>query len=166
MNDNCVPISNVSKIKKNNDDDKPMIKLEQPELDEEFHDALFSEEEVDTLKKERVDITKKEKVDDVKHVIEFDTKIKNENTCEKDMDETLYVYFNKNCYPGSGMRKKKIEKLPNSIGPGPVARVLQEAISIFVNLDYFPSTALKRIKTNQKMLFSGPEGISKLIISK
>lgn len=174
MNDNCVPSSDVSKTKKNNKDDiKSVIKLEQPELDEEFHDALFSEEEVNTLKKENVDFTKKEKIDNVKHLKELDTNNEDANSREKNMDETLCpnklklsVYFNKSCYPGSGMIKKKVDRLPNSIGPGPVTKILQEAITTFVNLDYFPSIALKKIKKNQQMLFNGPGGVSKLITSK
>ncbi|KAL5237491.1 hypothetical protein ACI65C_004901 [Semiaphis heraclei] len=71
----------------------------------------------------------------------------------------MCIYFNKYCYPGGHVVKKKILNLPNSIDPGPVSTILREAISLFVDLDCFPWNALKKIKEVQNMLFNGPGGV-------
>jgi len=75
----------------------------------------------------------------------------------------MCIYFNKDCYPGGHVVKKKILNLPVCIGPGPVPLILQEAITIFVDLDYMPWNALKKIKKIQNMLFNGPGGVEMLI---
>lgn len=122
------------------------IKMESPELDEEFHDALFSEEE-DTIKKENTEIKIKESIlkNSIKAVYE------------------MTIYFNKNCYSGTRTVKKKISNLPMSIGPGPVSKILHKAIILFINLDFSPRDALKKIKKSQHMLFDGPGGVEILI---
>lgn len=124
------------------------VKIESPELDEEFHDALFSEEE--TMQKENTDV----KIEEIK---------------PKNLIKAVYemiIYFNKNCYSGTHTVKKKISNLPMSIGPGPVSKILQEAITIFINLDFSPRNALKKIKKSQHMLFDEPGGVEMLISTK
>jgi len=71
----------------------------------------------------------------------------------------MCIYFNKDCYPGGHIVKKKISSLPDCIGPGPVSSILQDGITTFVDLDYSPPTTLKKIKQIQNKLFSGPGGV-------
>jgi len=176
---------------------------DEPELDEEFHDALFSDEndikpeEVD-IKPEEVDI-KPEEVDNIPEEVdnipeEVDNKLeevdynsaKRNNAKEVNLKKKkkvyhveksienafkissklfsknsyrMCIYFNKDCYPGGHIVKKKIPSLPVCIGPGPVSSILREALTAFVDLDYFPGNALKKIKKIQNMLFNGPGGI-------
>lgn len=130
------------------------IKIETPELDEEFHDALFSEENDDLTKGINLKERKVKKI--IKpniHKKIFD--IKN--------SYRMSIYFNKTCIYGSHILKKKLDALPNSIGPGPVCTILQEAINMFINISYFPSTTLKKIKIYKKTLFDGPGGVEMLI---
>lgn len=176
LNDNCIASSNVLKTAKDDldtVDSNIKIKIESPELDEEFHDALFLEEEVDKndtiITKEKNDfikenITKKKEVN-----VRKKKKIKpniHKKTLDMKTSCTMSIYFNKSCYFGPHILKKKLAKLPNSIGPGPVSTILQQAINIFINLDYFPSTTLKKIKKLQNTLFNGPGGIEMLVCSK
>jgi len=66
------------------------------------------------------------------------------NTTPKNNYE-MCIYFNKDCYSGGCVVKNKISTLPNSIGPGLVSSILQQAIPIFVGINYFPQYALKKI---------------------
>lgn len=66
-------------------------------------------------------------------------------------DNQFYIYFNKNCYSGS-IVKKRIPALPSSIGPGPVSKMLQKAITLFVNLDIIPQNALVKLMQVQKSI--------------
>lgn len=75
-------------------------------------------------------------------------------------DNQLNIYFNKNCYSGR-MVKKRIPALPNSIGPGPVSKMLQKAITLFVNLDNIPQFALFKIYKVQKLIKY--DGVFKLV---
>jgi len=171
-------------IKKVNDIEPNLdVKLETPELDEEFHDALFLDEEDDNLQentntvqekmntvKEKNNIINEVNFKKYKEVSNIDTTIED---VVKNTSKTFYknsykmsIYFNKDCYPGGHVVKRKIPKLPNSIGPGIVSSILQEAITIFVDLDYFPWSALKKIKKIQNMLFNGPGGVEMLIKTK
>lgn len=159
---------------------------EPPELDEEFHDALLLNEELQEalLLNEHVNIVvenintvqknpntiKKISTKKFKKVNKVETKIENisksiiKTFCKNNYK--MCIYFNKDCYHGCNIVKKKVEKLPNCIGPGVVSSILQEAISIFVDIDYYPQHALQKIKKLQNMLFNGPGGIEMLISTK
>jgi len=148
----------------------------EPELDEEFHDALFFDEAVDIIPK-KID-TVQVKMNSAKEI--YSKKNKKVNGVEKTIkkvDKTslnifsqnnnkICIYFNKDCYHGSHVVKKKIANVPDSIGPGPISSILQEAIAIFVNLNLFPWIALKKIKNIQKMLFNGPGGVEMRVSTK
>lgn len=147
----CSIVTNKVDEKKNVFEPIVDVKIESPELDEEFHDALFQEEEEeDTMKKENTDVRIKETIpkNSIKAVYE------------------MIIYFNKNCYSGTHTDKKKISHLPISIGPGPVSKILQKAITTFINLDFSPGDALKKIKKIQHMLFDEPGGVEMLISTK
>lgn len=75
----------------------------------------------------------------------------------------MCIYFNKNCSTNNYFIKKKVARLPNCIGPGPVSKILQKALTMFVKLEYVPSTVLRKIKKNQNMLFNGPGGVNMII---
>lgn len=81
------------------------VKIEPLELDEEFHDALFSEEVEDNTKTESKEtnvIIKEESISkNIKHSFHID-------------NYTICIYFNKDCYPGSNLRKNNIAMLPSS----------------------------------------------------
>jgi len=159
--------------KKEEDDNKDNIfevKDEPPELDDEFHDALFSDENIsnkiefieDEIKsEEEVDNKIYENVNYVSpaivNIIKNPTKMISKNSYK------MCIYFNKDCYPGGHVVRKKIQKIPYCIGPGPASKVLQKAITLFVDIDYIPSNALKKIKKIQHMLFNGPGGVEMLI---
>ncbi|XP_022180429.1 scm-like with four MBT domains protein 1 [Myzus persicae] len=219
-NDN-VPITSEIEIKQDSDDecDDGLIldTKSEPELDEEFHDALYIDEKNNTkteevdikpkevdIKPEEVEIKPKDDIkpeeDDIKpEEVDFKTeeddiqlgevhnkpekkksakvvnpkKNKKVNHIEKTIENVvrnssnmfsknkyeIKIYFNKDCYSGGHVVKKKIPQLPDSIGPGPVSSILREAITLFVDLDYFPCSALKKIKKIQNMLFNGPGGV-------
>jgi len=159
-----------------NDNDSIMDAKDEPELDEKFHDALFVDEEVDIKpgkmdtvqvklnSAKEIDSKKNKKVNDVEKTIK---KVdKTSLTIFSQNSNKICIYFNKNCYPGGHALKKKIANLPESIGPGPISLILQEAITMFVNLNLFPWIALKKIKKIQKMLFNGPGGIEMRVSTK
>lgn len=154
---------------------QPNIKIEQPDLDEDFHDALFLEEEVDAKKIEKENVinkSEKNNDDNIKEVHAQKRTREQENISNipiKRFYTNIYkmcIYFNKDCYPGSNLVKNKIANIPCSIGPGPVSRILHEAITIFVNLDYFPNNALKKLKKVQKLLFNEPGGVELFVTTK
>lgn len=150
---------------------EPVVKTELPELDEEFHDALFSEEkEVDTMNE---DIENEIAYSSLKNrEKERRTVYKKENLSEEPLETfyqnkyTMSIYFNKNCYVGGRKVNKNISNLPNTIGPGPVSKILQQAISLFVALDVCPLSSLKKIKEVQHMLFNEPGGVEVTITAK
>jgi len=78
----------------------------------------------------------------------------------------MSIYFNKYCYAGNNLVENEIVNIPSSIGPGPVSRILYEAITIFVNLNNFPNNALKKIKKVQHLLFNEPGGVELLVTTK
>lgn len=117
---------------------KQNIKVEPPELDEELHDAILQEAEV----------------------VEKDDFEKKKNS------SIMCLYFNKNCYSGKHIQRKKTLKLPKVFGPGPVSTTLRHGITLLINCNYYPGTALKKLKNNQNMLFNGPGGVNMLITSK
>lgn len=142
LNEDCINNANVSKfVNKKLNNFKPVknIKAVPPELDEELHEAISLEEKV---------------------VKEIDPEKIKENSSE------ICIYFNKNCYSGGHILKKKKLKLPKVIGPGPVSTTLKLGITLLINSDYHPGTALKKLKNIQNMLFNGPGGVNMLIISK
>lgn len=159
--------------KKEEDDNKDNIfdvKDEPPEIDDEFRDALFAGENVSNKIEFIEDEIKSEEEDDNKiygnvnhvssaivNIIKNSTKMISRNSYK------MCIYFNKDCYPGGHVVRKKIQKIPYCIGPGPVSKVLQKAITQFVDVDYIPSNALKKIKKIQHMLFNGPGGVEMLI---
>jgi len=162
LNDDCVESSNDSKTVNNkiNVD----VKVESPELDEEFHDALFSEEENAKNSSE-----KESNVGTVKKEMHSAIEEENLSTIKKTLHTESYkicIYFNKNCKPGSHIVRKKITELPDSIGPGPVLNVLQKSITILINSFYFPVTSLKKIKNNENILFEDLTGVPILITTK
>ncbi|VVC28864.1 SLED domain,Mbt repeat [Cinara cedri] len=122
------------------------------ELVEEFHDALFSKGEKEVVTKQKCQVQAKKKFNLKKQIKTLNTD--NYKMC---------IYFNKNCYTKNCFLKKKLGKIPNFIGPGPVSTILHQAISIFVRLSYVPLTMLKKIKKNQSILFNGPGGINMVI---
>jgi len=162
---------------------------DEPELNEEFHDALFLDEnniilEQVHIKPEKVD-NKPDEVDNKLEKVDYKPAKRN-NAKEVNLKEKnkvfhveksivnvvsnslklfsknsykMCIYFNKDCYPGGHVVKKKIPSLPDCIGPGPVSSILRDALTAFVDLDYFPYNALKKIKKIQNMLFSGPGGV-------
>eukprot|EP00102_Acyrthosiphon_pisum_P026276 XP_016663486.1 PREDICTED: scm-like with four MBT domains protein 1 [Acyrthosiphon pisum] len=167
--DNDLALTSIIEIKIDNDEENFEndydlildVKYE-PGLDEEFYDALFVDEAVDIKSKKmnsakEIDSKKNKKVNDVvktiKKVDKTSLNIFSQNNNE------ICIYFNKDCYYGGHVVKKKIANLPESIGPGPISLILQEAITIIVNLNSFPWIALKKIKKNKKMLFNGPGGV-------
>ncbi|XP_029342125.1 scm-like with four MBT domains protein 1 isoform X2 [Acyrthosiphon pisum] len=212
---NNIPLVSEIEIKKDSadeyDNDPIFDAKDEPELDEEFHDALFLDE--NNIKPEEVDIKPEEydnipdevdnipdEVDNIPDEVdnildEVDYKLEEVNYkpakrnnaeevnlnnkkkkvyhVEKSIDNVvrnssklfsknsyqMCIYFNKDCYPGGHVVKKKIPSLPVCIGPGLVSSILRDAITAFVNLDYFPSNALKKIKKIQNMLFNGPGGV-------
>ncbi|XP_050436078.1 uncharacterized protein LOC126842903 [Adelges cooleyi] len=91
-------------------------------------------------------------------------------TCESkvvsNMSKNICIYFNKDCYPGNNIQKSKIPKIPHIIGPGSPCKVLQQAIGIFVNLDYNPWVALRKIKNIQHLICGDLEGVKMKITSK
>uniref|UniRef100_A0A2S2R5G4 Scm-like with four MBT domains protein 1 n=1 Tax=Sipha flava TaxID=143950 RepID=A0A2S2R5G4_9HEMI len=95
-----------------------------------------------------------------KDIMKRKNKIFKNNTKILNMSErNMCVYFNKSCYSGVCIKKKRIANLPRRIGPGPVPKVLQDVITTFVSLNYNPIIALKKIKNIQKELFDGPGGV-------
>lgn len=84
----------------------------------------------------------------------------------KNVNKKFCIYFNKDCYPGNHTVKRKVAALPENIGPGFVSKVLQEAISILVSLDYYPWVALKKIKKLQHQLFNESGGVVKMVSTK
>lgn len=77
-----------------------------------------------------------------------------------DISPNICIYFNKNCVTNYHFIQKKILQLQNYIGPGPVTETLQAAVTVFVNLGYAPTTLLRKIKKNQKILYDGSAGVS------
>lgn len=134
------------------------IKMEPPELDEEFHDALFCEEEPISKK----EVSSESVKDTIKEKIMSTT---NKKLLFKN-SYIMSIYFNKKCNPGCYITRKKISTLPDSLGPGPVSNILHKAITLLINLSYFPSASLKRIKKNQKTLLNGPGGVEMLLTTK
>lgn len=162
LNDNCVKSSNDSKTV--NDKINVDVKVESPELDEEFHDALFSEEGNAKNNSE-----KESNVGTVKIETHNDIKKENLSTLKKTLhtnSNKICIYFNKNCKPGSHIVRKKIAELPDSIGPGSVLNILQKSITILINSFYFPVTSLKKIKNNENILFENFSGVAMLITTK
>lgn len=155
MNENCVesPVTNTACSTVNTN-----VKVELPELDEEFHDALFCEEE--TIGKKEV--SSESVNDEIKEKIMLTI---NKKSLFKN-SYIMSIYFNKKCNPGCYMTRKKISTLPDSLGPGPVSNILHKAITLLINLSYFPSASLKRIKNNQNTLLNGPGGVEMLITTK
>ncbi|XP_025406134.1 uncharacterized protein LOC112680298 isoform X2 [Sipha flava] len=129
---------NNSIVSKTADKKLNNIKVEPPELDEELHDAILQEEVG-----EKDDFEKK-----------------------KNYGSKMCIYFNKNCYSGKNLLKKKTLKLPKVIGPGPVSTTLKHGISLLINCNYYPGTALKKLKNIENILFNGPGGVNMLITSK
>lgn len=173
LDDNYVESNDVSKKANNNVHGiKPNVKVESPDLDEEFHDALFLEEEMGA--KETKDNTKMEHKKNnggtVKEKCTQKRKGEQENIIPlKRFYTNIYkmcIYFNKACYSECNIEDKKIANIPSSIGPGPVSKILHEAITIFVNLDNFPNNTLKKIKKVQYLLFNEPGGIELLVTTK
>ncbi|XP_060871947.1 scm-like with four MBT domains protein 1 isoform X2 [Metopolophium dirhodum] len=141
------------------------VKAKAPELDEKLHDALFLDVKVDDIHENINTVnkcnSKKYKVNNIDTIIEYVVN----NTSPKNSYK-MCIYFNKDCYCGSHLIKKKIPTLPNSIGPGLVSSILQQAITILVDLAYFPSNALKIIKKNENKLLNGLGGVKILISTK
>lgn len=106
------------------------------------------------------------------HIVEKDVMkqknnvFKNNTKILNTSERNLCVYFNKSCYSGACIKKKKIPNLPKRIGPGPVSKVLQDAITTFVGMNCNPTIALKKIKNVQKELFDGPGGVELFVTTK
>lgn len=163
------------------------IKIEAPELDEEFHDALFLEED-EFNKEENISIKEKKLLKKEKNVSKLEKYVpkleknipkveKNvpnlkENVLKNNMksftkdNNQICVYFNAECLHGNHLGKRKISMLPISVGPGPVHKVLHEAVTKFVNLDYFPWNMLKKIKKCQGAILNDSNGIEMEVITK
>lgn len=129
------------------------IKEEPPESDEESHNELFNEDEIN----KNILIAKKEEIDSdsIKNISQGFYKYKYQ----------MCLYFNKSCYPGGHIVRSKIAELPDSVGPGSVSQVLYEAITLIVNSNYFPYTALKKIKRHENMLFNSLGGVTMSVAS-
>lgn len=78
----------------------------------------------------------------------------------------MYIYFNKNCYPGYRLIKEKICSLPPFIGPGPASKILQVAITLFLHIVYYPKSSLQEILRIQKKWMYGTSGSNSLITIK
>jgi len=158
------------------DDIESNLNIETPEIDEEFHDALFLDEDCNNIQEKTN--TEHKKMNTIKEVNSKKYKeVSNNSTTIRDVVKNtskafykssykMFIYFNKDCYPGDNVVRKKVTKLPNSIGPGIVSSILQEAITIFVNLNRFPWNTLKKIKKIQNLLFNVPGGVEMLIKTK
>lgn len=134
------------------------VKMEPPELDEEFHDALFCEEEPIGTK----EVSSESVRDEIKEKI---ISTRNRRFLLKN-SYIMSIYFNKKCNPGCHIARKKVSTLPDSLGPGPVSNILHKAITLLINLSYFPSASLKRMKKNQNTLLNGPGGVKMLFTTK
>ncbi|XP_029341210.1 scm-like with four MBT domains protein 1 [Acyrthosiphon pisum] len=134
------------------------IKLE--EVDTKQEEVNYKPEKRNNAKEVNLKKKKDHVKKSIKNVVINSSKLFSKNSYK------MCIYFNIDCYPGSHIAKRKIPSLPVCIGPGPVSSILQEAISAFVDLDYFPSNALENIKKIQSMLFSGPGGVEKWITTK
>lgn len=133
------------------------IKVKAPELDEELHDALFLDAKVDSIQ-ENINTLKevnpkKYKVNTIDTIIEH--VVNNTSPENTSPGYKMCIYFNKDCSAGGKVVKTKINTLPNTIGPDLVSSVFQQAITILVNLNYFPLTALKKIKKIGNLLLTG-----------
>jgi len=128
-----------------------------------LHDALFLGVKVDN-KQEKKNTAKEFNSKKYKEVNNIDAIIKYvvNNTTPKNINE-MYIYLNKDCYSGGHVIKMKIPTLLNSIGFGLTSSILQQAITIFVGINYFPRYALKIIKKNENMLFNEHGGVEILI---
>ncbi|VVC29794.1 SLED domain,Zinc finger, C2CH-type,Sterile alpha motif/pointed domain,Mbt repeat [Cinara cedri] len=109
-----------------------------------------TEEKKQSQAKKKVDLTKRKKVKE-------QTTTLNRNYYE------MSIYFNKNCSNQNHFVKSKLAKIPNVIGPGPVSKILSEALAIFIRINYVPFSVLKNIKKKQRKLFDGPGGVSMVI---
>lgn len=158
--------STISKtVNKKIDVIEPIINIKAPELDKELHDALLLDVKVDNIQ---------ENINSVKEFNPKKYKVNNNDTITEYLvnnispknNNKICIYFNKDCYSGGHVVKKKMPTVPNSIGPDNVFFILKRAITILVGLDYFPWNALKKIKDNENMLFNGPGRIKILISTK
>ncbi|XP_050534831.1 MBT domain-containing protein 1-like isoform X2 [Daktulosphaira vitifoliae] len=122
----------------------------------------------EVLNHEISELENKSKSEEFKLVqqIKSDDIFKSSPSFKSNVNKKFYIHFNKDCYPGNHTVKRKITALPNNIGPGFVSKVLQEAISIFVSLDYYPWVALKKIKKLQHLLYNEPGGVVKMVSTK
>lgn len=158
LKENCV-VESSNDPKTDSDIINVDVKVESPELNEEFHDALFSEgndiaknsvkneSNVHSVEKEMHDNIKKENLSSL-----------NKTTLHTN-NYKVCIYFNKSCKPGSQIVRRKIAELPDSIGPGPVLNILQKAITLLINSVYFPVTSLKKIKSNENIIFKDICGV-------
>lgn len=154
--------NNVQSLKNENNvtELSAKVKAEPSDVDEELHDALFLEDEIDK-DEEKISTNKEDNLflnsEESLHINKNENVFKNH--IKTHCSDQICVYFNKNCYPGNHLSKRRVQRLPNKIGPGSVLTVLYEAISLFVNLDYFPWNALKKIKQIEYMLINESEGV-------
>ncbi|XP_013794742.1 scm-like with four MBT domains protein 1 [Limulus polyphemus] len=56
------------------------------------------------------------------------------------------IYFNHRCFTGPYLSKSRLAELPRHIGPGPVALVMKEAVSMLVNVAYQSRRVLRELQ--------------------
>jgi len=144
LNENCNQSSNILETINNNIDNN--VKVEPTEVDEEFHDALFLDDELNINTNNEIYVDKKDNFKIIKE--ELGTNI-----------YEICIYFNKFCSYGSNMSKRKVNMLPECLGPGPVIQILQKAINTFIDLYHFPGKILEHINAIQSIFLKGPGGV-------
>ncbi|KAL4104178.1 hypothetical protein QTP88_019487 [Uroleucon formosanum] len=137
------------------------VDIKPDEVDIKLEEVDYKPEKMDNANEVNL---KKKKSSHVEKSIE--NMVKNDSKLFSKNSYMMCIYFNKDCYLGGHVVKKKILNLPVCIGPGPVSSILKEALTIFVDLDYFPFNALKNIKKIQNLLFNGPGGVEMWITTK
>ncbi|BFZ09138.1 hypothetical protein BsWGS_12177 [Bradybaena similaris] len=73
-------------------------------------------------------------------------KSQNPSTNGKELFGGPQIYFNHRCFSGPYLNKGRISELPRSVGPGPVALVMKEVLTLLINTAYKSSRVLKELQ--------------------
>ncbi|CAG5126728.1 unnamed protein product, partial [Candidula unifasciata] len=73
-------------------------------------------------------------------------KSQNPSNSGKELFGGPQIYFNHRCFSGPYLNKGRLSELPRSVGPGPVALVMKEVLTLLINTAYKSSRVLRELQ--------------------